>query len=366
MFRKVLEIGRLALGSFFEQCGDGDLGLETTLPNGNIVCRLNDLHRREYFSVFGVYDLFRTVYGTREKQKIQFIPLDAQLSLPEAKFSYLLQDWDQSLAVDLPFDQVNEAIKKILGFTQSVHSLERTNQEMSKNVTDFCAQVSYPPAEEEGEFVVAQDDGKGIVMCEILDNKATKETSNPLLKVDKKDKKGKKKMALVSATYTINPYVRMPADVLTALFWEEVKQKEDSTRPKPIGKNVRASLLRDEKDTMRPSYDEIFEAQAKQIKLRNPKGDKPVISIMDGQESLWLALEKHMADMKVIQILDIIHVTSYIWDAASIFYNNGSPEAWQFAKKQIGRILEGKIDTVIRSLTWKGTAAKLTGKRQKS
>ncbi|MDQ6955383.1 MAG: hypothetical protein Q9M20_08075 [Mariprofundaceae bacterium] len=204
--------------------------------------------------------------------------------------------------------------------------------------------------------------GKGVVMRYDIDSKAKKETSNPFSKADKNNRKGKKKMALVSATYTINPYVRTPADVLNALF-REGEKNEASTRPKPIGKNVRASLLRDEKETMRPSYDEIFEAQVQQIKLRNPKGDKTVVSIMDGQESLWLALEKHMADMKVIQILDIIHVTSYIWDAAGIFYNSGSPECCLFARNQIKRILEGNIGTVIRGLIWRGTAAKLTEKK---
>jgi len=361
VFRKVLEIGRLAFGSFLEQCGDGDMGIEAVLPDGNIVRRLKDLHKRKYLSVFGGFDLFRAVYGTREKQKIQFVPLDAQLSLPEAKFSYLLQDWDQGLAVDQPFARVNETIERILGFTQSVHSLERGNQEMSKSVSAFCEQVSYPPAEEEGEFVVIQNDGKGVVMCEEVDNKRKEEISNPFSEESKNEKTGKKKMALVSATYTIAPYIRTPTDVLNALFREEVKN--DSARPRPIGKNVRASLLRDEKDTMRPSYNEIFEAQTKQIKLRNPTGDKTVVCIMDGQESLWLAVEKYMTDMNVVKILDIIHVTSYVWDAAAIFYGSGTPKACQFAKKQIGRILEGEVAVVIRGLRWKGTAAKLTDKK---
>ena len=71
IFRKVLEIGRLALGLFFRLCGDADQGERLVLPNGKEVRRLKELHKREYFSIFGLFELYRAVYGSREKQKIQ-------------------------------------------------------------------------------------------------------------------------------------------------------------------------------------------------------------------------------------------------------------------------------------------------------
>ena len=35
--------------------------------------------------------------------------------LPEGKFSYLLQDWDQALAVENPYGQVDAVLARILG-----------------------------------------------------------------------------------------------------------------------------------------------------------------------------------------------------------------------------------------------------------
>ena len=61
--------------------------------------RLEELHSRRYLSIFGEFLLQRMVYGSREGQKIEFVPLDNRLQLPESVFSYLLQDWDQSLCV---------------------------------------------------------------------------------------------------------------------------------------------------------------------------------------------------------------------------------------------------------------------------
>jgi hypothetical protein len=107
LFRKALEMGRLALGMFFRLCGDGDEGARVCLPEGRELRRLPKPHTRSYLSVFGEFELERVVYGTREGQKIEHVPLDQRLRLPESKFSYLLQDWDQSLVVESPYAEVN-------------------------------------------------------------------------------------------------------------------------------------------------------------------------------------------------------------------------------------------------------------------
>lgn len=92
------------------------------------------------------------------------MPLDAQLSLPESKFPYLLQDWDQELAVNEPYAKVNDVIRKIFGFDQSVNSLERTNRKMSESAEAYWEQLPAPASEEAGALVVVQPDGKGVVV----------------------------------------------------------------------------------------------------------------------------------------------------------------------------------------------------------
>lgn len=124
LWRRTLQLGRCALEAFFRLCGDGDQGEQVRLPDGREVRRLDQRHRRPYQSVFS-FELERTVYGTREDQQIAYIPLDKRLQLPKSKFSYLLQDWDQALEVEVPYAQVSITLERILGFKQSVHSLER-------------------------------------------------------------------------------------------------------------------------------------------------------------------------------------------------------------------------------------------------
>jgi hypothetical protein len=72
LFCRVIELGYRARGMFFMLCGDGDEGEEITLAPGQSVRHLGELHKREYQSVFGLYELWRVVYGTREGQKIEY------------------------------------------------------------------------------------------------------------------------------------------------------------------------------------------------------------------------------------------------------------------------------------------------------
>src|SRR5947209_3716518 len=160
----LLQVGRSCLGAFFESHGTGDLGETVTLPDGREARRLDEVHRRRYVSIFGEFVLQRTVYGSREGQAFDLVPLDNRLRLPAGVFSYVLQDWDQSLAMEQAFGQVNQTIARILKIKQSVDSLEEMDRQMAEEVGDFRDLQGTPPAAEEGQIVVVSADCKGIVI----------------------------------------------------------------------------------------------------------------------------------------------------------------------------------------------------------
>ena len=86
----VLQVGRRSLGAFLDRHGTGDLGETVTLPDGHEARRLEGLHSRRYVSIFGAFTLQRTVYGSREGQALEFVPLDNRLQLPPGVFSELV------------------------------------------------------------------------------------------------------------------------------------------------------------------------------------------------------------------------------------------------------------------------------------
>src|SRR5512147_3023837 len=85
LWRRLWQWGYQLQGQFFALVGDGDQGATVTLAEGQVVRRLPEHHRRPYQSVCGPCTLDRVVYGTREGQAIEFVPLDARLGLPTGK-----------------------------------------------------------------------------------------------------------------------------------------------------------------------------------------------------------------------------------------------------------------------------------------
>jgi len=363
LWRRVLKLGQHAFGAWLALFGTGDAGEHAMTEDGRKLRRLEPLHRREYRSVFGLFELWRAVYGTREGQKIEHVPLDERLQLPQGKNSYLLQDWDQGLAVEIPYATVNTTVARILGFTQSVNTLERNQREMAETVAGFWQDRPTPPAELEGELLVCTADGKGVPIRGLAERiRKAEAPSNSGMRP------GAKKMAQIGAVYTVDPYVRTPDEVLEALFHQSPSCELSSTRPKPCFKHVRAALQRDAADSTAPQTQEIFGWMAQEAAQRNPEGDKHVILLMDGQESQWNVGLEYLPQgpAEVTDILDLLHATGYLWEAAHLFHPKGSDAARAFAKEQTRRMLHGNIGVVIHSLQWQGTHHKLKAKRRKA
>lgn len=358
IWRQLLGLGRMALGHFFDQVGDGDLGEEVTLSDESIVRRLLFPHTRPYQSIFGPFELSRAVYGSREGQKIEWVPLDQRLDLPESKFSYLLQDWDQHLVVENPYASVNRTLERILGFSQSIDSLERMSRKMAAPVVDFLDTLPSPAADEEGELMVLSADGKGIPIRRQAEKGPI--TASP----SSGPRPGAKKMALLGASYSVDRHRRTPEDVLRALFRLPTAEDPSLTRPSPQHKRLRASLERSEDGDTQPAMAEIFGWLDSERETRNPEATKPLIVLMDGQRSLWEAAATYFPE-ESIEILDLLHVTPRLWEAAYLFHPKTGPSAAQFVRQRVLRVLKGESRGVVIGLRRMGTVSGLTGRKRK-
>lgn len=362
IWKWVLQLGLWALNHFFACAGDGDMGAEITLPNGRRVRRLPERRARQYHSVFGVLSVERAVYGTRQGQRIEHVPLDARLQLPESKFSYLLQDWDQSLVVEEPYAGVSNRLSRILGFSQSVDSLERMNRKTATLVPEFFNTLPTPAPDEEGHLVVASADGKGVPM-----RRRREEAPINGHRPKRGPKPDTKKMALLGTVYTVDPLRRTPEEVVESLFREpnEPAPATQPGRPKPQHKRLRASLARSDAGTTEPAAEEIFGWMAREVAARNPGGTKPLCLLMDGLESQWRAARQTLPGEAVTEILDLLHVTPRIWAAAQLFHAEGSPSALKFVKDRVLRVLQGKVASVTAALRWMADYRDLPASKKK-
>ncbi len=91
LFSRLLAIGFVLLEAFVAKFGRGDAG-ETVCREGRTLRRSAQPHRRRYLSIFGELKIQRFVYAVRPKQKIEHVPVDEQLGLPQGEGSYVLED----------------------------------------------------------------------------------------------------------------------------------------------------------------------------------------------------------------------------------------------------------------------------------
>lgn len=343
IWQRILAMGRQATGQFLEMQGDGDLGETIETPDGEQLRRLPEPHHRTYQSIFGPFTLSRFVYGSREGQRIEFVPLDARLALPEGEYSYVLQDWAGTLCVEHAFARTAQTLETILGLSLAVDSLERMSRKMAVSVAGFRNSLEKPPAEEEGEMLVATADGKGVPMRRPADQRPVGARRK------KGEKANKKQMATIGCVYTVDPKPRTAEDVVKALFRERsARQPGESPEPVAVHKRVWSSLTYDEGDTHVDAETEVFTWMARETESRRRPG-QPLVCLIDGQRSLWASCAAHLPSDGV-EILDLLHVTSYLWDAAYLFYAEGSDEASAFVRDRVLRILRGEVGYVIGGL----------------
>jgi hypothetical protein len=337
----LLQTGHSSLAAFFAGHGSGDLGQTLTLSDGLEVQRLPQPHSRRYVSIFGAFTLERTAYGSREGQAIAFVPVDNRLELPASDFSYVLQEWDQSLAMEQAFGKVNETIERMLKLRQSVDSLEASNRQVAADVAAFREDQPAPPAAEEGQIVVLTADCKGIVI---------RGQGSPTVCGGERPggrRANQKRMATIGAAYTVAAHVRTAAEVVAALFRDA--DYEPGPRPEPCHKHVWASLPVAGPEAQ-SSIDVVFDWLAWEEVKRNGEAQRPTVHLCDGQEALWQACANQLSQKQAVPIVDLLHVTPRLWQAGKLLYGERSAEVVPFVRQRLAQVLEGKVVNVLRSL----------------
>jgi hypothetical protein len=342
--------------------GTGDVGPTLRVasdspsdPDQNLP-RLEQPHRRPYLSIFGEVAIERTCYG---QDRVEAAPLDAQLHLPQRQYSYLLQQWLGSFVVD---DAHAEAIRKlgtILGLEITVRASEDLNREQASDVEVFQDHLPVPDAAEEGPLLVVTADCKGVPLVrKALPPEEESDTPLPTLanrRRGKGEKANQKKMAAVGAVYTIEPFVRTADDVIE----EVMRKKARERRPRPQNKRVRAELL--------VGKVALFLWLADEVIRRNPQGSKPVIFLSDGERALHDRQSEYLPE-NTICILDLFHVMERLWKVAWCFFDERTQKrkAHQWVEERLKRLLEGKVDAVIRGMRYQATQRGLKGEKRKT
>ena len=336
LFRRLLALGAELLRLFFLHRASVRPSGPVYAPDGTEL-RYHDQRPTSYFSVFGKMR-FRRHYFHAPGQE-GFCPLDAELSLPARCYSDLLRDWAEHCITNESYDESIKVLERILGLSVSKLALETGVQEDAADVEAFYEQKAVPPPEAEGSILVVQADGKGVPMV--------RAKPAPLsARRGKGEKRSKKKEAVVTAIYTIEPYFRTPQQVAEALLRDLVGDEETPStataqppRPVPVGKEVRATLA---------GKDTAFERLTRRVAQREGQHIRHRVALTDGAEPLQCQVRNRLSTFTLI--LDIIHASEYLWDAANALLGETSPDRTPWVQEQLLHILSGRTSAVIQTL----------------
>ncbi|MEE9611911.1 MAG: ISKra4 family transposase [Desulfatiglandales bacterium] len=358
IFARLMSIGLSAMKGYFAEKGTGDIGDVVQLEDGGILKKEKRVLNKNYFSVFGKVEVPRTWYRVKGGKGI--MPLDAQSNLPERTYSYLLQEWMDLFSIRDSFSESSVSLKKLLGLEISQSRFEVVNRESANSYDEFYENKELPIPESEGKIQVIGFDGKGVP---IIKSEAAK--IQPRL--GKGEKRQKTKEAIVGVSYTTDPKVRTAEEVAENLVYpEQAREKREAEKAEGVksppirAKNARriASLERSKK--------EVMEEVITDAKNRDPDNQRPLVAVMDGALCLWTLLTSLLAKVNWVGILDIIHVSEYLWKVGNALHGEKTPEGKKWVYEHLLAILQGRVGRVIGGLRQIVSKRKLKASQRKA
>jgi hypothetical protein len=317
------------------------------------------LQERKLETVFGTVSVQRAGYGKKGVGSLH--PLDADLNLPDDRYSLELRRRVAEEAAKSSFDDTLESIGK----NTAGHVPKRQIEELvRRSAQDFDAfyemRTANPTVDERsGSLLVCSVDGKGVVMRmedlrEQTRKSAAARTHKMATRLSKGEKKNAKRMATVAAVYTIMPFARRPEE----LIGESSSPRAGPPRPRPEQKRVWASIEK--------TPEQVIEELLAEARYRDPADEKIWVALVDGNKSqisiLRRMAKKNGLDLTIV--VDLIHVIEYLWDAGRAFHPESGPELEGWVEHRLLEILRGKAGLVAGGMRRSATRRALSSKQR--
>jgi hypothetical protein len=309
-------------------------------------------------TLFGDISVTRVGYSQRDATSL--FPLDDELNLPADTYSHGLTRRAAKESIRGSFDEAVNSVKETTGGAVPKRQLQDLAVEVAQDFEEFYSSQASADADETTDPLIISLDGKGIVMRpEGLREQTKKAAENQEHKLktrlSKGEKRNRKRMAAVATVYDIEEQERSPKSIMGL-----EQTSEASAKPRARNKRVWASVEREHHTVTEEAFLEALR--------RDPDQSRPWAVLVDGQPQQIKNIKsciKRYQMAETVLILDVIHVIEYLWKAAYCFYLEGSPEAEEWVRERILRILEGKSSDVAAGMRRSATLRRLSKQARK-
>jgi hypothetical protein len=316
---------------------------------------------RELESVFGTVEAKRAAHGGRGLSELH--PVDGSLNLPASRYSHEVERQVAKAAAHMSFDSALDTLDELLGAHVPKRQAEDLVQQAARDFDAFYDGTRFEAEGPTGEFLVLSFDQKGVVLRKEDLTEATQkalEASRSKLETRTskgEPKRGRKRMSMVAAVYTVAPHVRTAQDVIAGL--RHLRQDEGEPRPRPEYKRVWASLLTPPRQVVADAFEEASQ--------RDPERKKRWLAIVDGDPKLarWIRAAAKRCGVQITLVLDFIHALEYLWKAGHVFHQEATPEIEAWVLERLERMLDGKASGVAAGMTRMATMRGISAEHRK-
>ncbi len=330
LFKQLLGLGAQLMLLFFSVRASR-YGYQPLVTKAGAKIPYHSQKKRDYYSIFGKLPLWRPYFyktGVGESS-----PLDEELSLGDDCYSDLMRELAEFLGVDVTYAKVRHFWSRLLGQALSTQAIKAMIAKDAADVQSFYEQKPEPSVKSEATILVVQADGKGVPMVR-------EEAVASKTRLGKGEKRSKKKEAIVTSNYTIEPNPRTPEAVIASFFGQESSATSLSqSRSRPQNKHTWATL-----DGKEAALSRLSNQTAK----RDGAHTQHRVALTDGCEALQKQVEMHLPDFTLI--LDFVHASEYLWKAANALYGEQSDKRDPWVEQQTLQILSGQMEPVIVEL----------------
>jgi len=287
--------------------------------------------KRSYVSLFGEVCVSRACYWCRGKGS--HYPLDAALSLPARSFSDWVQEQVSKLSLIMPYAEAIEVFSSWLGLDLPKRSAEGINGDHGAYMRAYYEDYAVAEAADEDRILVVSADGKGIPMTR-------QDSPPPEARRGRGQKKTAKKEATVTALYSIAAYPRRSDDIIRALLADDAAEKDAlPARPTPTHKQVFGTL---------DGQEAAFEHLVTQVQRRDQPQFTHYVALTDGNQGLKHRVQHDLPQFTLI--VDIIHVSEYLWEVANALYGETDAMRVVWMQAALRCVLEDDLDRLLNLL----------------
>jgi hypothetical protein len=308
-------------------------------------------HSRPLETIFGEVTVTRFAYRAKGQENLHLA--DAALNLPAELHSHGLRQLAAIEATRGSYEEAQAAIERATGVGLGKRQVETLTRAASKDVDSFYQNMVREPVEATDILVISAD-GKGIVMRPDSLRAATAKAANTHKlkgRLSKGERRDRKRMAELAVVYDVTPVPRKPTDIFSP---DEDEPKPEA--PKATNKWLTASVVDDVAEVISEAFVEADR--------RDPDHLRQWIALVDGAKHQidCIKAQAKKRGVKVVVLVDFVHVVEYLWKAAWCFFDEGDPAAQEWVVEKGLATLEGKAGIVAGAIGRKATMLGLDAK----